>query len=161
MDIPMCQLCKQPIWSFICPQCLSKDIGRWLPNKLKSAFRDFNRVFFSNFFSATDMDGLRCLKCRRIRLANICPHCYVAEVYDWLSDKSTELSDTLLRMLPLKQGLEHTNTGVAWSRGLIPISRTETEETDEGTCEVCEKYSEELTHTDGRWVCRDCELLER
>ncbi len=160
MDIPMCQLCKQPIWSFICPQCLSADIRKWLPNKLKSAFWDFSKTLSRNFSSVTDMDGLVCLRCRKTRTASICPHCFVAETYEWLRERNAELSETLFRMLPLKQGLEHTNTGVAWNSGLIPISSTRLQMSEEGICEMCEKYSDELVHVDGRWICKECESFE-
>ncbi len=160
MSMSVCQLCKQPIWSFICPQCLAMDIRKWLPNKFREAFRQFNSGFLGSFSATIDMDGLRCLKCRKVRLANICPHCYISEVYDWLREMEPRLAETLFRMLPIKQGLEVTGNGLKWTSGPMPISRTKESLVDEGTCELCERYSDFLVNADGVWLCRDCEKLE-
>ena len=121
----------------------------------------FNKNFFMDFSTTIDMEGLRCIRCRKIRIANICPHCYIAEVYDWLRTVNERLAETLFRMLPIKQGLDMNHTGLSWSRDALPISHTEMREISEGMCETCERYSDELIHADGRWICRDCELLER
>ncbi len=161
MSISICQLCKDPIWSFICPHCLARDISRWLPASIRKAFSRFNRDFFRNFSTTIDLDGLRCLRCRKIRLANICPFCYLAEVCDWLHGIAPTLAESLFRLLPTKRSFSMTEKGILWSDGVIPISDTGFAETDEGVCEACERYSDELIHIDGKWICRDCELLEK
>jgi hypothetical protein len=153
-------LCKDPIWSFICPRCLARDIVKWLPEKLRGAFKRFNRDFSSSFSATIDMAGLTCLSCRKVRVANICPFCYLAEVCDWLHEIKPALAEVFFRSMPLKRSLRITGSGVAWKDGIVPISQTEPQELDEGTCEACERYSDELIHTDGRWLCRDCESLE-
>ncbi len=170
MDIPICQICKNPIWSFICPDCLSRDISRWLPRTLRGAFGEFNRTFLRSFSSTIDLDGLRCLHCKEVKVANICPFCYVAEAYDWLRERNGKLAETLLRMLPLTKGWTlgsngecslDSNGGCAWSGGLVPVTESELEQRDEGVCESCERYSDNLAHINGRWICRECESLER
>jgi hypothetical protein len=162
MDVPICQICKDPIWSFICPDCLAKDIGKWLPRNLRGAFGRFSRGLLSNFSSTIDMDGLRCLRCRRVRVANICPFCYLAEVYDWLRERGSTLAETIYRMLPLAGDWRlDRDGGCAWNSGPVPITESEIEQRDEGMCEACERYSDELLLFDGKWICRDCETIER
>ena len=161
MDIPICQLCKDPIWSFICPHCLGREIIRWLPARIRKAFGRFNNNFLANFSATIDMDGLSCLRCRKIRIANICPFCYLAEVYDWLHETMPALAENFFRMIPMRREMKVGPGVVSWSDGVVPISHTEFRETDEGICEACERYSDELIHVDGRWICKDCESLEQ
>jgi hypothetical protein len=160
MGIPICQICKDPIWSFICPHCLARDISRWLPASIRGAFGRFNSNLLGNFSATIDMDGLRCLRCRKVRLANICPFCYLAEVFDWLHGIKPALAERFFRFVPFRRDLRMGPEVVSWNDGIVPVSHTEPRETDEGTCESCERYSDELTNVDGRWICRDCESIE-
>jgi hypothetical protein len=162
MAIQICQLCKDPIWSFICPHCLARDIGNWLPKNLKGAYKKFNKNFFGNFSFTIDLDGLRCIHCKKMRLANICTFCYLAEVYDWLRRNNRRLAENIFRMLPLASDWRlDKKAGVIWSSGLVPVSDTELELRDEGVCEACDRYSDELSNFDGRWICKECETLEK
>jgi hypothetical protein len=162
MNVPICQICKDPIWSFICPDCLSRDINRWLPGNLRGAFKRFNESFLRSFSITIDLDGLRCIRCRKIRIANICTFCYIAEVYGWLREKNMKLAETIYRMLPLARDWKlDSNGGCTWSNGLVPVTESELEQRDEGICELCERYSDELVLMDGMWICRGCESFER
>lgn len=156
MNVSMCQICKDPIWSFICPHCLARDISKWLPSKMKGAFREFNESFLGSFSITIDLDGLRCLTCRKIRLANICPFCYMAEVHDWLRERNTRLASTILRFIPAGNDWELKRGGVVWKDGLVPITESGIERLEEGSCDACERHSDELVHVDGSLVCRDC-----
>jgi hypothetical protein len=157
----ICQLCKDPIWSFICPHCLAKDISMWLPERLRGAFKEFHRNLTNSFSFSIEPSGLRCLRCRETRPSSICPFCYIAEVYSWLHGRSPELAMAIRKMLPLAHDWKMARAGVAWKDGIVPVSRSEPEELDDGVCEVCERYSDELRHADGKWVCKSCESLER
>lgn len=162
MNIPICQICKDPIWSFICPDCLAKDIGNWLPRNLRVPFRGFSQNLIRNFSSSTDTDSLRCIKCKETKPANICPFCYVAEAYDWLRERNAKLAGALYRMLPLAGDWRlDGNGGCAWNGGPVPVTESENVQKSEGICELCEGYSDRLVFVDGKWICRDCESLER
>jgi hypothetical protein len=157
MNISICQLCKDPIWSFICPHCLARDISRWLPRKIRGAFSKFNENFFGSFSATIDIDGLRCLRCRKVRLANICPFCYFMEAYDWLRERNLGLARDLLEMIPHNKGIRMDHSRMLLKSSSIPISFTEDAEADEGYCEICERYDERIVNSDGKWVCRDCD----
>lgn len=162
MNMAICQICKEPIWSFICPDCLARDIGRWIPRGLNGLFRNFSREFVRNFSGNMDMDELSCIHCRKVRVASICPFCYLAEVYRWLGERGSRLAGTIFRMLPLDGDWAiDRNSGIASVGELVPVSESETKQSDEGICECCEGYSEELALSDGRWICRECEPLEK
>jgi hypothetical protein len=156
MNMSMCQLCKDPIWSFICPDCLAEDIRKWLPTKLKGAFSKFNEDFLASFSMTIDIDGLRCIHCRKIKLANICPFCYMAEVHEWLMHKNQKLANTILKGIPVTGDWFIKGGVCSWKDGGVPITETEMIRHEEGTCEACERFSEELLNVDGRLVCRDC-----
>ena len=156
MNMSMCQLCKDPIWSFICPDCLSRDIKNWLPAKLKGTFRKFNEDFLGSFSMTIDTDGLRCIHCRKIRLANICPFCYLVEVHEWLRHKNQRLANTILRGIPVSVNWVIKEDACSLKGSGIPITETELSRHEEGTCEACDRFSEELLAIDGRLVCKDC-----
>jgi hypothetical protein len=161
MQMSICQLCKDPIWSFICPHCLASAIRAWLPSGMRRAFSEFNRNFFSSFSNSIDLDGLRCLRCKKVRIATTCPFCYIAEAYEWLRERDIKLADTLSRMNPYSSVVSMTPSGIEWKDGIVPITFTEEKETGEGICEQCDEYHEVLTKSDGRWICNDCEDIER
>jgi len=162
MNVSMCQICKDSIWSFICPHCLANAIEKWLPPYLRDDFGKFSDDFFRSFSTTIDMDGLMCLRCRKIRLANICPWCFLNEVYDWLREKDASLANTVAHALPLGTDWKHHHDDTRhYNNIIVPITASENPLRDEGLCETCESYSQELVHYDGRWVCKDCESLER
>ena len=84
----------------------------------------------------------------------------IAEVFDWLHGVNTALAENFFRFVPFKRELRMGPEVISWRDGIVPISNTDVPEVDEGTCEACERYSDELTHVDGKWICRDCGLLE-
>ena len=151
MDMSICQICKEPIWGFICPDCLASDIKAWLPKKLSIAFSTFNKDFVKHFnhdfFGATK---LPCLNCNQPKISHICTFCYIQEVVEWLNGKNSDLAKRLMKMMSI--------TGP--SEGFHPVTEFKTEGTDEGVCEFCGLFSNELVLKDGKWVCKECEEFE-
>ena len=157
MQLAVCQMCKDPVWSYICPDCLTKEIFGWLPGKLSSDFRKFSRSLISCFTSfESNMTKLVCIRCHSAREVTLCPFCYIAETIQWLKGKSKNLAGILSMMLPLENDWEISkSSGCIWKDGIKPIAYEE-EERDEGICEECGEYSEETRHFEGRWVCGSC-----
>jgi len=156
MQVAVCQICKYPVWSYICPDCLSKEIGKWLPHELSSQFRRFNRSFLGNFRSfESNLTQTMCIRCRTMRETTLCSFCYVAEVFHWLHEKNRHLAKTLFMALPLDSSLKATSGMRNEWNEIRPISYEESESL-EGICEECGEYSQETATANGRWLCESC-----
>jgi hypothetical protein len=151
----MCQICKYPVWSYICPDCLSSEIIKWLPHELSSEFRKFNSSFLEHFKSfESNLTQTRCIRCRRMKETTLCSFCYVAEAFSWLRERNEGLAKTLLMALPLGTSVKATSMQKEWSE-TEPISYEE-KESEEGICEECGEHSQETAAVNGRWVCESC-----
>jgi hypothetical protein len=151
MDIAICQICKEPIWSFICPDCLARDIAKWLPKKLSTAFSTFHKDFTSHFQGFFSETKLQCIHCKQLKTASICPFCYIDETLSWLKEKNSDLASRLVKLV------SNTRT----STGFQPVTEFRLEEPEEGICEYCGMFSHELVLKNGNWICRECEEFER
>ncbi|MEM5812226.1 MAG: hypothetical protein QW286_00770, partial [Candidatus Aenigmatarchaeota archaeon] len=156
MQLAVCQICKDPVWSYICPDCLSKDISKWLPRKLSAEFRKFSRFFLEIFNSVeSNRTILPCLKCLSKKEVTVCPFCYIAEAFHWLEEKDRKLARALFMMLPVDSDWTvDKNSGCVWVDGIKPISYSE-RTVSEGICEECGEYSEEAELWEGKWVCSE------
>ncbi len=158
MDVPMCQICKDPVWSFICPDCLSKDIGEWLPKGLSKSFKEFHRFLVDSFSpKAYKPIFVPCIKCKRKTVATICPFCYTTEVFQWLRNVNSELAKKLIGLIPMSGDWKISEDGgCVWREEPRPVTETGCARTDYGICDECGEYSEELHSVNRKWVCSDC-----
>jgi len=155
MQVAVCQICKYPVWSYICPDCLAKEISEWLPQKLSSEFRKFSRSFLEHFSSfESNLTRIRCIHCHSLKEATLCSFCYITEVFGWMQGKNRELARTLFMTLPIDSAWKISGGQPAWGPAK-PISFAESEK-DEGICEECGEYSEQTSLTNGKWVCESC-----
>ena len=157
MDIPICQICKDPIWSFICPDCLAKDIDHWLPHSFSKQFAQFHGTLLTFFHPNLDTVFVHCLDCKTESEAAVCPYCYITEVYYWLKQKNVKLARKIYKMLPLGSDWKTTAlSGCVWRDGFRPLGEKEAKPAESGVCDECGEYSDELVFIDGEWVCREC-----
>ena len=155
MEASICKICKDPIWSFICIDCLEKDIIRWLPTNFVSEFKKFHKDIIKFFyFNASGFE--RCLKCKSFHEASVCPYCYINEVYLWLENKNQKLAKEVAKMIP-RDFVITEKDGCNWRDGIKPIIETEIKKTNSGICEICGEYSENLKEINGKWICEECE----
>jgi hypothetical protein len=153
--IPVCRICKDPVWSYICPECLAKDIRNWLPQRLRARFAAFSQAFVEHFSGHGQNPRINCIKCGARSPANVCPFCYVTEMHEWLAENGEPgMAHVLAGMLPSGRG--RSGRGHDSWNGIEPITDTRGEQYDEGMCEECGEFSEELEHVNGEWVCRSC-----
>jgi hypothetical protein len=152
MTLAVCQICKYPVWSYICPDCLSREISGWLPRKLSGEFRTFNRSFLQHFSSVeSNLTRVRCIRCHKLKEATLCSFCYMTEAFHWLHERNRALAKTLFMALPLDSSIMASQD---WKE-IRPISYEE-EERGEGICEECGEFSEQTSLVNGRWVCDSC-----
>ncbi|MFH1978610.1 MAG: hypothetical protein ABIJ92_04765 [Candidatus Aenigmatarchaeota archaeon] len=158
--IPICQLCKDPIWSYICPQCLAEDISKWLPEAHSGPFNKFHKTFEKFFEPNLDTTFLNCVHCKSSAPASICPFCYILEAFNWLKPKAPELAEQLFKMLPLaKDWVVTEHSGCMWKEGFRPMEEQEDKKQEFGFCDECGEYTDELVLLNGSWVCSECGSL--
>ena len=147
MDLVLCKICKEPIWSFICVDCLAEDIGKVLPHHIVSGFSAFHKEFSGHFHS--DYDHEPCIKCRGINNVTVCPYCYLSEVIEKLFDRDVIMTKRLIRFLPF---LKHPY----FKKDAVAITELHNEKSMNGPCDECGEYSEDLEESCKGWVCERC-----
>lgn len=154
--VSVCQICKEPIWNFFCPDCLADDIKKWLPAQLSQPFSAFHNHFSGYFRSNLNSAFNWCLNCKTQKEASVCPYCYTNEVIYWLKDQNPQLANKFAQLFPFD--FEKIGHKEFFRTHHHPI--TDTEDLPErkrfGICDSCGEYSDELVSKDGEWVCEEC-----
>lgn len=149
----LCKICKEPIWNFICIDCLAGDIKKWIPGNLTEEFSAFHRSLSAHFYSKTDR-FMSCLKCRVSSAPHICIPCYLNEIHSWF--KSHRIAGRIREMISLDfEGLEKNLK----EHSALPITEIKNHRERFGVCDECGEYSESLTLINWEWVCEDCRNL--
>lgn len=157
MQLAVCQICKYPVWSYICPDCLAREIDRWLPRNLSGEFRKFSRFLLEHFASfESSLTKIICLKCHVQKEVSLCSFCYITEVFEWLHEKNSELAKTLFMTLPMDASARISGSARNFWTQITPISYVEKPDAAEGICEECGEYSDETELSDGIWLCSGC-----
>jgi len=154
LSFTLCQICKEPIWNFLCVDCLERQIKRWLPVSLSSDFEKFHHVFSRHFRSVLS-EPEYCMHCKSEKDKPVCPYCYTNEVYHWLGSKDISLAARFINIFFFdfeKSGFKDP----VRMENLIPITEDEGAEKEAGICDECGEYSEELSPTESGWVCKGC-----
>ena len=156
-EIPLCQVCKDPIWSYICSDCLGTDIKNWLPKNLTNKFSDFHNGFLTHFSVNPEIAFENCLHCKSSSEASLCPFCYIVEAFHWLRPRDPKLAQALYNMLPLAKDWKVTDlNGCVWREGYKPLGEINQGASEFGLCDECGEYSDQLVHANEEWICRDC-----
>ena len=149
----ICQICKEPIWNFLCIDCLKEDISKWLPTRIAPVFKEFHSNFSSYFRSMTS-HGL-CMHCKSMKNKPVCPYCYTNEIYHWLKREDSDLASRFMKLFFFDFGGSGFAENVRMDN-LVPITGEGEDGKDSGICDECGEYSEELDLKEGSWVCRAC-----
>jgi len=157
MDVTLCQMCKEPIWNFVCVDCIANDVRQWLPTQHTKGFKTFHRLFTKHFdYNYVDARTYKyCIHCRNLITVPICPYCYTNEVYQWIRTRDGNLASLFTTVFKFDfEGAGHKEYMAL--EGFMPIEEDSNEKLDEGICEVCECYSSNLREVEGKWVCESC-----
>jgi len=147
MEPSICKMCKEPIWSFLCVDCIADDARRILPEVLLKDFNSFHRKVVEIFSS--DHDHTYCLKCRHPNPVAVCPYCYAKEMFSMVSGREPILTKRILRFTTL---LKHPYS----ERNASLITGFRNKKSAYGICDECGDPSELLENTDRGWICEDC-----
>jgi hypothetical protein len=74
----------------------------------------------------------------------------VHEVTEWLKTKNTDLSNRLTKLMSI----------AGMHQEFHPVTEFKTQEPEEGVCEYCGLFSNDLGLKDGKWVCKECDEFE-
>ena len=148
----ICQLCREPIWNFLCIDCLSNNVQKWLPASFSQEFSGFHRTIKSHFHTFISDNFEPCIDCRKINETPICPYCYTHEVYHWISPLKPDLAENF-RKIFFFYPFEGTEQLKSCTK---PIEGMSNKKTGIGACDVCGEFSEILWGLEGNWCCEGC-----
>lgn len=146
----MCKICKEPIWNFICIDCIARDVKRHFPAKLLNSFTRFHRNLHRHFHSATDR-FMPCLTCKLSNAPAICIPCYMNEAQSWAK------AHGLMGMVGKKFSFDFTRLERELrEHNALPITESENFREKSGLCDMCGEYSDSLMLVDSEWICEEC-----
>jgi len=153
----ICKLCLEPIFNFICIDCLGGTVKRWLTlvkPKLLKGFSKFHEQLFNYFSSFENQE--RCMKCNNVIDTVICPYCYEKEVFWWLFPKDVKLSNMFAKLF----NFDFFGPGylpTIKTRNLEPIVIVDKKnKSDLNICENCGQVSDNLKKENESWFCETC-----
>lgn len=146
----ICQLCREPIWNFICIDCLKTKVERWIPNTLSQGFNQFHQNL-QNHFSTTPDNYEPCLKCEVLNEKPICPHCYTHETFYWLKENDAVVARAFSKIFFF---YKFEGTEILKS-DCLPVETFKEKEGDIGICDNCGDNNY-LENIEGGWYCEVC-----
>lgn len=156
----ICKMCLEPIFNFICIDCLKNSFSNWLATKnpkLIDEFQNFHNNLLRSFSSDENQEF--CIKCKQTIDTVLCPYCYSKEVFWWIFSKDVKLSSEFSKIF----NFDFLGTGylpTIKARNLEPILIIKgREKTDINICENCEQPSDNLKELNGEWLCESCREL--
>ncbi|MEM5781741.1 MAG: hypothetical protein QXD43_00915 [Candidatus Aenigmatarchaeota archaeon] len=158
-EIKICKLCLEPLFNFICVDCLADSIKKFLffeNSQLLKEFELFHKKFL-RFFSSHSLEKMaRCVKCKRIFDVMACPYCYINELFWWLFEKDLNLARKLAQFF----NFDFLGTGyILKLRKFEPVIIDEDKEiflSEIGICESCGQVYDDLKKINGEWLCESC-----
>ncbi|MDI6798786.1 MAG: hypothetical protein QMD12_02200 [Candidatus Aenigmarchaeota archaeon] len=153
----ICRLCFEPVFNFLCVNCLNKTISAWLSslnNKILNDYESFHLNLLNKFSSEENQE--KCIKCRRTTNTVLCPYCYVNEVFWWIFNKDINLAKKFVRLFDF----DFLGTGYLPENKIRNFKATiivdEEKTIESGICEGCGQASVDLKEENGIWLCESC-----
>ncbi len=151
-NISVCKICKEPIWNFICINCLGNDIRRLLPDELSEKFSKFHENFLRYFHSDYD-ELISCLKCKLSDAPPICIDCYLNEIFTHFR----HANDSVIKSIRKKFQFDfEKHERIMREHETLSITEDRPPARRSGICDDCGEYSEGLKKSNGLWLCEDC-----
>lgn len=154
MDLVLCKMCKEPIWNFLCIDCLADDIKGVLPSHLTQSFRKFHHDLKRYFYNRNH--GTYCIRCGKPNPVAICPYCYLNEAGNWMMGMDQILAKRLLRLIPPFRHKHDFPNQMISMKFTEAIEGLENGKEHSGLCDRCGEFSEGMRETEGGWLCESC-----
>ncbi|MDI6807008.1 MAG: hypothetical protein QMD14_04335 [Candidatus Aenigmarchaeota archaeon] len=149
----ICKLCSEPIFNYLCIDCLGNSVSRWIEREDKSfldKFKTFHNSLKNHFLSFDEKE--KCIKCKRPIEVVICPYCYTKEVIFLLSVNAKNLVELFKKFFNFDMGYSDNMKVKRW----LPTMVGGEEEPDMNICEMCGNISEWLYKINGSYICESC-----
>lgn len=156
MSLSICKVCKEPIWNFLCLDCLAEDVKKWLPSSYLTGFRSFHKTFVRHFITPQDATFDSCLKCKNLWEAEVCAFCYINEFISWMKHVDAPLVEKMSKSFIFSFERKGEFDGFFQNTRLQPVTHIRCERQSFGICDSCGEYSDELMPAGDGWVCLDC-----
>ena len=134
-------MCREPITNPFAIESIEKHIESWLPRRLVGGFYKLNKALNTTTTWEEEEPPVQ----------QICVHCYIKEVYEWVQWRDEELAKKFLSLFSFGYSTESFSNG---DSGLE--TEFEEEESQTGICDDCGEYCDELRSAGGKWLCNGC-----
>ena len=168
-EVVICRLCLEPLYNFICIDCLLDASKLWLRKKgadeIIPAVEQRHKEVKSTLSS--DYNTMVCIKCKQETNTWACPCCYLHEVYEIIKKERPDLANNFEQIfnfdfhythgftqLTFWQSLHRQSLSTKNFRPVIIVDKRN--DTDFNICERCEQAADDLKEVNGEWVCEDC-----
>ena len=148
----ICQLCREPIWNFLCVDCIGDNVGKWLPPQYSQKFTKFHQYLKKHFSTLTADNFEPCLDCIKFNETPLCPYCYTHEVYHWINPQNPDIARNFSKIFffyPF-EGTEEIKVDS------LPVTENSNKTKAEGICDGCEEFSENLKKSGEGILCELC-----
>lgn len=156
-ETTICRICLEPIFNYLCAECLKKDVAKWLSSNspaLEIQFKDFDAKLKRHF--STEQNTEYCMKCRNEIESVFCIFCYVREIFQWIFFKDPWLAQKFVKLF----NFDFAGTGflqINEISNLSPVILAEKKrKSDINICEECGQVSDDLVELNGEWKCESC-----
>jgi hypothetical protein len=157
MEPMICKICKEPIWNFLCVECIAKDIRGMLPSHLTPGFSKFHHNIKKYFYNRNH--GTFCVRCRGHSAVSVCPYCYLNEAGNWLMGADQIMAKRLLRLIPPfghRHSFPNESVSMNFTEAITELDDQDNKGSAPGVCDFCGEFSEALTRTEQGWICEEC-----
>ncbi|RLJ01865.1 MAG: hypothetical protein DRP11_03780 [Candidatus Aenigmatarchaeota archaeon] len=152
--VATCRICLEPIYHFICAECLFRNIKLWLERNasyLLGEAEEAHQRLVETFSGMTGNTEL-CAVCKKVTEIVFCPYCYIREMYLHLREFDAVRAEQLVRIL----NFDFEGTGYFRDFEPNPTVLALEEKIEEGICDECGNEAEELFEFNGRFICETC-----
>lgn len=171
-ETTICRVCLEPVHNFICNDCIFGDIVRWVslraPDRaeyltilLKGKNESVKKMLVS------DQNRTVCVSCKDEVDGIACPCCYLYEMQTLVKSVDPELARKFeadfnfdftfhhgMAQLTLWESIHNRLMSTKEFKPILIADKRRSG--DMGMCESCEVDTDELSESDGRWLCESC-----
>lgn len=164
----ICRLCLEPLYNFICVDCLLDAVKQWLRKNGASELIPSIKKRHDEIKTllSSDSNSVLCIKCKQETNSWACPCCYLYEIYIIIKRNKPEIANRFERIFNFDFHYHHAFTQLMFwqslhkqplsTKNFKPVILSERESNpDLNICNRC-GITSELKEVNGEWLCSIC-----